>query len=87
VIAFSTDRRVWGIETRRVQAVRPAADGAFSIKDLPPGEYFLGGLVDVDAGDWLRPGFLESIVGSATKVTIAEGGRTVQDLRIGGSQR
>jgi len=83
VIAFSTDRQFWGIETRRVQAVRPAADGAFVIKDLPPGEYFLGALVDVDAGDWLRRGFLESIAGASTKVTIADGGKTVQNLQIG----
>jgi hypothetical protein len=83
VIAFSTDRRFWGIETRRVQAVRPAADGAFIIKDLPPGEYFLGALVDVDNGDWIRPGFLDPIAAVAVKVTITEGGTTVQDIRIG----
>jgi hypothetical protein len=83
VIAFSTDRRFWGIETRRVQAVRPAADGAFIIKDLPPGEYFLGALVDVDNGDWIRPGFLDPIATVAVKVTIAEGAKTVQDIKIG----
>ncbi len=83
VIAFSTDPQFWGVETRRVQAVRPAADGAFAIKDLPPGEYFLGALVDVDAGDWLRRGFLDSIAGASTKVTITDGGKTVQNLQIG----
>ena len=84
IIAFSADRRFWGIETRRVQAVRPGADGAFALKDLPPGEYFLGALTDVDPGDWLRPGFLDAIVSASTKVTLAEGGKTVQNLQIGG---
>jgi hypothetical protein len=87
VIAFSTDRRFWGTEARRIQAVRPAADGVFSIRDLPPGEYFLGALVDVDNGDWLRPGFLDSIASVAVKVTIAEGAKTVQDIRVGGGLR
>ena len=83
MVAFATDRRYWGVETRRVQAVRPAADGAFAIRDLPPGEYFLGALLDVDQGDWLRPGFLDAVATAAVKVTIAEGGKTVQDLMIG----
>jgi hypothetical protein len=83
VIAFSTDHRYWGVETRRVQAVRPASDGAFAIRDLPPGQYFLGALVDVDQGDWIRPGFLDAVAAAAVKVTITDGGRTVQDVMIG----
>ena len=38
---------------------------------------------DVDQGDWLRPGFLDAVATAAVKVTIAEGGKTVQDLMIG----
>ena len=83
VIAFTTDQRLWGIENRRTQAVRPGADGTFVIKDLPAGEYFLGALMDVDQGDWLKPGFLDGVVGAAIKVKIADGQKTVQDLQIG----
>jgi len=82
VIAFTTDQRLWGIENRRVQVVRPSADGTFAIRDLPAGDYHLGALLDVDQGDWLKPGFLEGVVGSAIKVRIAEGQKTVQDLQI-----
>ena len=82
VIAFTTDQRLWGIETRRVQATRPAADGAFSFKDLPAGEYFLGALLDVDQGDWLRPGFLDGVVGAAVRVKLIDGQKVVQDLQI-----
>jgi hypothetical protein len=82
VIAFTTDQRLWGIENRRVQAIRPGADGTFAIRDLPAGEYHLGALLDVDQGDWVKPGFLESVVGSAIKVRITDGRKTVQDLQI-----
>lgn len=84
VIAFTTEQRLWGMENRRVQAVRPGADGAFAIKDLPAGDYFLGALLDVDQGDWLKPGFLDGVVRSAVKVRIADGQKTVQDLQVGG---
>jgi hypothetical protein len=79
VIAFTTEKQLWGIENRRVQAVRPAADGVFSFKDLPAGEYFLAALLDVDQGDWLRAGFLEGI-GATVKVEVADGHKTLQDL-------
>jgi hypothetical protein len=83
VIAFTTEQRLWGTESRRVQAVRPGVDGSFSLKDLPAGDYFLGALLDVDQGDWLRPGFLDGVVSAAVKVRIADGQKTVQDLQIG----
>jgi hypothetical protein len=84
VIAFSADRRMWGAGARRVRAVRPAVDGVFSIADLPPGDYLLGAVTDVDADEWQRPAFLEQLAPASIKITLGEGEKRVQDLRLGG---
>lgn len=83
VIAFAADRRHWRANVRRVQAVRPGSDGRFTIKDLPPGEYLLGAVTDVDGDEWQDPGFLERLVPASIKLSIADGEKKVQDLRIG----
>ena len=84
VIAYAADRKFWGPHARRVQAVRPGVDGRFAIKDLPPGDYLLAALTDVDQDEWQDMAFLEGLVPASIKVTIAEGEKKVQDLRIAG---
>ena len=87
VIAFTTDRSLWKPQARRLQARRPGTDGAFSFKDLPPGEYFLAALTDIDQDEWQDPAFLsEAAAAGAIKITIGEGERKVQNLRIAGER-
>jgi len=83
VIAFSSDRTMWGPAARRVRAVRPGADGRFSMPDLPPGEYLLGVVTDIDPDDWQNPAVLEELVPTSVKVAIGEGEKKVQDLQLG----
>jgi hypothetical protein len=82
VIVFSTNREAWTLGTRRLQTTRPASDGAFLIRGLPAGEYFLSALTDVEPGEWLSPAFLEQIVAASVKVRVVDGERTQQSLRI-----
>ena len=84
VIAYAADRRLWGPNARRVQAVRPGIDGKYVIKDLPAGDYLLAAVTDVDQDEWQDPAFLERLQPSSVKVTIAEGEKKTLDLRIGG---
>jgi uncharacterized protein (DUF2141 family) len=84
VVAFPTDRALWRPDSRRVGSARPGSDGHFSLRDLPPGEYFIAALTDVDATDLGDPKFLEQVVPAALKVTLADGERKAQDLRIAG---
>jgi len=84
ILVFPTDRKYWTPGTRRIRAARPGTDGAFSAVGLPPGEYFLGAMTDLESGEWNDPALLEGLVKTSVKVTLREGETTRQDLRIGG---
>jgi hypothetical protein len=82
VVVFTSDRALWVPQSRRLRSVRPSTDGRFAIDDLPAGEYYLAALTDAESEDWQAPEFLAQVVAAAVKVTIADGARTTQDLRI-----
>lgn len=82
VVAYSVDQRFWQPQTRRVQAVRPAKDGTYSMRGLPDGDYFLGAVTDVDPDDWGDPAFLAGLVSASVKVTVRNGQTTTQGLEI-----
>lgn len=83
VIAYSANRSQWGAGARRVQAVRPGVDGRYSIKGLPAGEYLLAAVLDIDQDDWNNAAFLEQLVPASIRITMGEGEKKTQDLRIG----
>lgn len=82
IVVFPTDRTLWHPASPRVRVLRPAADGFFLTRDLPPGSYRVAALTDVEDDEPRRADFLESIYESAITVTIAEGTATRQDIRI-----
>ena len=84
ILVFSSDRKHWTPGSRRIRMTRPATDGAFSVKGLPPGEYFLAALADLETGEWNDPTLLDQLVPSSAKVTLRHGETTTQDFRIGG---
>jgi hypothetical protein len=82
VIVFTTDRTLWRPQARRLLSTRPASDGAYALKDLPPGEYYLAALTDLDPANWQTAAFLDTVVPAALRITIAEGEVKRQDLRL-----
>jgi protocatechuate 3,4-dioxygenase beta subunit len=84
VLAFPADAQLRRPGSRRIQAVRPDSAGRYVLANLPPGEYLLCALGDVDDGQWYEPGFLDPLVAASVKITLAEGEKRVQDLRLGG---
>ena len=51
---------------------------------MPPGEYFLAVLTDPDPVQLKDPSFLEQLAASAIRVTLTEGERKVQDVKLSG---
>ncbi len=82
VIAFPADRRYWRPGARRIKTARPASNGAFSIMDLPTGEYLVAALTDFDPSDLLQRDYLEQVLPAGVKIVIVDGQQTRQDLRI-----
>jgi len=70
VVAFSTDRRSWFFNSRRVVGARPDGTGRFSIRNLPPGEYFLTAVADLSDGEWYDASMLEQLIPGCARVAI-----------------
>ncbi len=86
VVLFAVDRRYWGVSTaRRVRSLsRVTAEGTFRFTGLLPGEYCLAVLMDLDAADLQDPEFLEQLLPAGIRMTLAEGDRKVQNVRLAG---
>ena len=84
IIVFAEDNRFWTTPTRRVRSTRPGTDGKFTVANLPPGEYRVAAVVDVSPTEITDPLFLEQLVAASINITLAEGERKTQDLRISG---
>jgi hypothetical protein len=63
--------------------VKPAADGKYIVQAVPAGEYLVAAVADADPDEVYDPAFLEQISRSAIRISIGEGEKKNQDLRIG----
>ena len=84
VVALPADRALWLPQSRRLVAVRTATNGVFTFSDLPPGEYVLAALADVERDEWQLPEVLAQLAAAGVKITLGEGETKMQDLKIGG---
>lgn len=73
LVVFPEDRASCHPASPRIRVMRPAADGAFSIRDLPAGAYRLAALSDVEDDEPKRREFLESIYDTGLRVTVEAG--------------
>jgi hypothetical protein len=84
VVALPMEPALRETGSRRLKLTRPDTNGIYSFRDLPPGKYVLVALTDADPDEWQSPDFLARIAPAGLSVTVTEGERTVQDLRISG---
>ena len=70
--------------SRRVFSVRPATDGRYTFRNIPPGEYRLVPVLDPEPGVVYDPAFLQQLDGGAISVTVAAGEKKEQSLRVPG---
>jgi hypothetical protein len=82
VVVFPESRALWTPNARRIQSTRPATDGRFVVRDLPAGDYLMAALIDLEPGDLDDAKFLEALVPAAVPVHLADGEKTVKDLRV-----
>jgi hypothetical protein len=82
LIIYPADSRFRTAQSRRIQASRPATDGRFTFRNLPAGEYRLAPVLDPEPGAWFDPAYLQQLDGGAVRVSIAEGEKKEQNLRV-----
>jgi hypothetical protein len=82
IIVFSNDRAFWTARSRRIRQVRPASDGTFSVRHLPPGAYLLAAVTEVETGQWFDAEFLEQLEAGAIRIALPDRERVVQDIRV-----
>ena len=83
VLIFPAEPALWAgpANQRRMRQVRAGKNGAYSIKNLPPGGYYVIAVPDEQSGDWMEPRVLESLARDATLVDVDKGSTKTQDLR------
>ena len=84
IVVFPTERAMWSSGSRRILSAKPASDGTYKVSGLPTGEYYLCALTDLDPNDLYDSAFLDQLIAGSFKITLGEGEKKVQDLRLGG---
>ena len=84
IIVFAADKKFWTPASRRTVMARPGTTGRYMLRNLPPGEYCVAAVTDVELNAWFDPAFLQQLVSASTRVTLAEGEKKPLDLKIGG---
>jgi hypothetical protein len=82
VVAFSSDSRRWGSQTRYVRSARPDQSGKFVLKSLPPDEYLVVAVESLETGEETDPELLEKLRRYATTVTLSEGDSKTLPLKL-----
>ena len=83
IVVFSADRAHWIPQSRRVRMIRPSADGAFTLRHLPPGDYLIAALTDLEDGAWTDPSVLQQLAPASIKITLNEGEKKTQHIQVG----
>jgi hypothetical protein len=84
IIVFSSDRNYWTPQARRIAMSRPDTAGRFTFRQLPAGDYRLTAVTDVEQGEWFDPAFLEQLLNASIPVSLREGEKKTQDIKVAG---
>lgn len=82
IIVFSADRALIRSSARRSVMARPDTAGRYVVRNLPPGDYHVAAVTDVEVNAWLDPAFLDELLPMSTRITFVEGEQKTLDLRI-----
>jgi protocatechuate 3,4-dioxygenase beta subunit len=84
IIVFAADKQYWTPQARRIASTRPGTDGKYTFRGLPPGDYRITAVTDVEPGEWYDPAFLAQLANASIPVTLGEGQTKTQDLKLAG---
>jgi hypothetical protein len=82
VLAFPTNSAVWRPQSRQIATTRPDQTGAYRIRNLPAGDYYVATVDPSEQGEWFDPAYLDQHRSGASRVTLGEGDVKTQDFRV-----
>jgi hypothetical protein len=82
IVVAPSDPRFWRPGSRRVMVTRPDTAGRYLFRSLPPGDYMLAAVTDIEVGGQFDPEFLKTLSGNSVRINIMEGGKVTQDVRV-----
>ena len=83
VVIAAADDRFWTPGSRRIAFTRTRADGQYVFRNLPPGDYMVAVVTDLEFGMQYDVEFLKTLAAAgSTRVTLAEGEKLLRDLRV-----
>jgi hypothetical protein len=83
IIAAAADPRFWTPGSRRIVITRPDTSGRYMFRSLPPGDYVLAAVTDLEPGRQFDPELLRTLAASSPRVTLGDGAKLTQSLRVG----
>lgn len=81
-VLLAADRRYWTPGSRRVLTSRADTGGRFAFTGVPAGDYLLAALADLDPDQMASTDFLAALAQGALRLTVADGGTHVQNIRL-----
>jgi hypothetical protein len=84
VVLFAADQQYWQPGSRRILSLRPSTSGRFTFRPLPAGDYRLVAVTDLDPTQLADPEFLKQLVPASIPLSVAEGEKKAQDIRVKG---
>jgi hypothetical protein len=81
VVLFPSDERFWVMGQMAIFSA-PVVDGQFGFGMLRAGSYRLAVIEAAEPDDWLDPSFLRRLIPASVAVTLGDGEKKVQNLRV-----
>jgi hypothetical protein len=82
VVVFSIDPRSWFFHSRRVAGIQADAQGGYAVRNLPPGDYFVAAVDDLDPDECYDPVLLQGLVNGASRITLTAGEKKTHDVAV-----
>jgi 5-hydroxyisourate hydrolase-like protein (transthyretin family) len=80
-IVFAEDPLRWRPPSRFIHAGRPDQQQVFRLRGLPPEQYLVAAVEEVEDGEWLDPEFLDRLRGHAERLDLRAAGNATVTLK------
>jgi hypothetical protein len=82
VIVFPANRERWTYLSRYVRTIRPDTNGRFTLKNLPPEDYLIIAVQNLESGQGSDPDFLTRAREEARPFSLTEGETKAVDIKL-----